>query len=212
MSDVIVLSTGFRTPQSALDRHVRSVEAQAGVTVRHLLDDSEEPHFAKLARWLGGLPSDSVCVSVDADDHLLRPDALAIVKREHEAGAWATYGSFRFADGRAGFASQVQEDPRTGPWRMTHLKTYRAGLFRRVRREDLQIDGQWLPLARDLAVMLPVYEMCGPERCRFIETDLYAYNLANAGEWKGGREYRDEERRCVEYVRSRAKYERVAGL
>jgi hypothetical protein len=212
---IVVISTGFQTPPDARHRHHVSVSDQ---TVPHdhiMVDAAALPgcpaHFETLTSVVSQMAPETVIVSVDLDDWLATPTALEGVLREHETGAWMTWGSFRFADGRPGFARDVGPNPRRGPWVMSHLKTYRAGLFQRIRPEDLRIDGEWLPHARDLAVMIPCAEICGPARRRFIPDVLYEYNLASSSEFSAGpgSGFWALEQRCVEYVRSRAPYEQI---
>ncbi len=216
---MIVISTGLHTPELARARCLRSVKEQVGVDVEHRVFDAELPdpekpwaHFQILTECLKSEAPDNIVVSLDLDDWLARADALAIVQKHHDEGAWATFGSFKHADGRAGFSAKPRGDVRTEPWTLTHLKTFRAGLFQRIKADDLKMNGEWIPRARDLAVMLPVWEMCGPERCHHIEEVLYVYNFANAGEFRNGEAWRNEERRCVAHVRGLKPYERVAAL
>ena len=214
---MICISTGLNTPELARSRCLRSVREQVGVEVQHTHFDAgatDPPlaHFAYLTQMLLDLRPSEIVVSLDLDDWLERPDALAIVQKHHDEGAWMTWGSFKFSDGRKGFASDFRGDARTEPWVLTHLKSYRAGIFNRIRVDDLKMGGEWLTHARDLAVMLPAYEMCPPERRHFIEETLYVYNFANAGEFRNGEAWRNEERRCVAHVRGLKPYERVATL
>ena len=114
-----------------------------------------------------------ITTGYDAINHTLRiaadnAGALAIVAEHFEAGAWVTYGSFVFADGRPGSPSSAYEpaeDIRAAIWKATHLKCFRAELFRAIDHDDLCLpSGEWLPHARDLAIMFPLLELAGPAR------------------------------------------------
>ena len=207
-----VISTGLPGPH--VDGCRRSVEEQ-GVTCDHhwmvAIGDNPRAHFDYLSEVIAGLHPLDIVVSVDLDDVLL-PGALATIAKAHLAGAWMTWGSFRFSDGRPGFAAPLAGEPRFAPWSMTHLKSYRAGLVQRIRRDDLMVGGEWLPHARDLAVMIPCAEMAGPDRRKFLPEILYEYHLETSGEWTGGAAFLAAERRCVEYVRSRPRYGRIEAL
>lgn len=214
---VTVISTGCSPPVDAKARCLASVAAQRGVEVEHLIHDAgaEPPreHFDFLTSAIAGLPAERVVVSMDLDDWWVRPDALEIIAKQHEAGAWCTYGSFRHADGREGFAAPCDADRcRTLPWTATHPKTFRAGLFNRIPRSDLELDGAWLKNGRDLALMFPVLEMAGPKRARYVSAVTYAYNYAASGEFSGGEAFLADEARCVAHVRSQPRRPRVESL
>jgi hypothetical protein len=159
------------------------------------------------------LPPDEVVVWIDGDDWLAVDSALDRVVDAHSRGMLVTYGSFVYADGTPGFAGPAPQDPRTGPWVTTHLKSFRAGLVQRVRESDWRWnDGRYLDLAIDQAVMLPCLEMAGPERSEFCPETLYVYNLGHSFEANGSPEEKDRERDAVVLIRSRQRYDRIGSL
>ena len=204
---VTVVSTGFRP--STRQKCVDSVASQVGVSHEHVvidaaLQDPPKEHFENLIETIAALPDDRVVACVDLDDWLPDERALTRVAAMHADGALVTYGQFEFPDGRKGWATPYEpgEDVRK-TWRATHLKTFRAGLFKRVRREDLMYCGAWAKHARDHFLMFPMLEMAGP-RARFCPDVVYVYN-ANSSTYS--EEDRREERRMVEYVRALLPYQ-----
>ncbi len=136
------------------------------------------PMLANLWPLWRSLPDDEIIAWLDGDDSLATPCALQVVADTHARGAVATYGQFMWADGSIGFASPVGPDPRNEHWRATHLKTFRAGLVKKIREEDLMMpDGRWSFL-NDQPVMLPLLEMAGPHAV-FIPNILYVYSVDN---------------------------------
>ena len=188
---MIVISTTGKPPPHARALCLHSVASQ-DVQARHVYIDTETeppcldgfPHFPNLIRVIADLPDDEIIVSLDGDDWLT-PGALAFVQSAHDAGALVTYGSFRYADGRAGFAAPLAGPVRQSPWVTTHLKTFRAGLFRRIKHTDLRNEDGWLEHARDMALMFPLVEMAG-SRAVFIPEILMVYNAANSSEFRHG--------------------------
>lgn len=132
------------------------------------------------------LPDDEVIVWLDGDDWLAHDHALKVVADayNHPSEPWLTYGQFMFANGEIGFASKYSEDPRIDTtWRATHLKTFRAGLVKKIDPRHLKTpSGEWNPYAIDRAVMFPLMEMAGLDRTCFIPNILYVYN-AEASHW-----------------------------
>jgi len=210
---IIVVSTaGPHCPAWAQRKCVGSVATQVGVDMDHIYREcSVDEYFPTMASLIAKLPAAALVVNLDGDDWLGPTDALEIVARTHAAGALVTYGSFIYADGRPGFAAPYAagEDVRATPWRATHLKTFRAGLFQSIDQRDFQdADGRWLAGARDQAFMLPLLEMAGHDRAVYIPDVLCVYNAATSGE------FQDPARTVVEraaaaVVRGKTPYARV---
>lgn len=212
---VLVISTGYRCDSAPC---LTSVRAQQGVTVDHrwvdaAKQDPPQKAMTNVSRLLSGVPPETIVAWVDLDDRLLGTDALAKVAQRHTEGAWVTYGSFRFKDGRPGFAAQYPLDAnvRTHPWLATHLKTFRAGLFHRIHPNRLQKPGE-KDYCQDLAVMLPAMEMAGPERCAFIPDTLYEYDLAASHEFSTDSAGHRAERESAAWFRSLPTYARRETL
>ncbi|HYE21093.1 MAG TPA: glycosyltransferase [Tepidisphaeraceae bacterium] len=132
-------------------------------------------------------PTD-VCVCVDADDWLPDDGVFGRVQAAYRKDPiWLTWGSF--ARGRAGApelkrgSARPLADPRRIrrlPWVTSHLKTFKAGLFRRISPACLTGgDGRYLPSASDMALMFPMVEMAGRHRIRFLPELNYVYNVGN---------------------------------
>jgi len=60
----------------------------------------------------------------------------------------------------------------------THLRTFYAWLFKKIRLDDLLYNGEFFSMTHDMATMYPMIEMCG-ERHAFISTPTYVYNMSN---------------------------------
>ncbi len=213
---MIVVSTGYApaTKQRCID----SVRAQKNACFEHVVIDAAEqlvrPLHAmeNLYNVISALASDTVVVWVDLDDWLAHDHVLERVQSMHDAGAWVTYGSFQFADGRLGHVRPyANTNYRNAPWLASHLKTFRAGLFQRIERDDLRYMGDWLFRCVDTAIMLPVLEMAS-ERVTCCNEILYIYNYANAFEFTATPAELRHERVIEKYVRSRAPYGRVTSL
>ncbi len=213
---VHVVSTGLRCNRRPC---LESVAKQVGALVEHHWVDAGDQDPPKtctenLVDLISPLPPESIVVWLDLDDRLVRPDALQIVQQRHDAGFWVTYGSFVHKDGRPGFAAPYGEGEsvRTSPWRATHLKSFRAGLFHRIKPEHLKHEGEWLHRAVDMALMFPILEMAGYDRCAFIPDVLAEYNLGASFEFNATRDEIAIEKSRDNYVRGLPSYERVESL
>lgn len=209
---IYVVSTASESIPVELRRKcIESVRCQTGVEVTHCYRHcSVEDYFPTMVTVIRTFPADAVVVNLDGDDWLGPTDALEIVAHAHAVGALVTYGSFIHADGRQGFAAPYahDEDVRRTPWRATHLKTFRAGLFQSIDPEDFKIDGAWAKGARDQAFMLPMLEMAGHDRAVYIPDILCVYNDVTSGVFQDPRAVVQE---CAAELALRAKapYKRV---
>ncbi len=190
MTQMVVISCGLNVPPERSAR--ASVAAQRGADVRHIVIDADkqEPIKTKLHNiydTVMALPPDAIVCSVDLDDALAHDGALARVHQEYaDTGCWLTYGSYRLKSGQPGIARPSScLQPRREEWLTTHLKSFRAGLFQSVPKPYLlQDDGSFISLCTDVAKMMAMIELAGPERCRFIPDVLYVYNLASSYEFR----------------------------
>lgn len=137
---------------------------------------------------------DEVVVELDGDDQLAH---RGVLRRLAEAYAdpetWMTYGSYASdeesrnpdpAVDPRGIAAPI--DPanhtRRDGWKSTHLKTWRAWLFGKVRRADLcmiEDPETWLDAAADHFMMWPMIEMAGAAHARYLHEVHYLKNDAN---------------------------------
>ena len=193
-----------------------NAQAEAGrLHVELFLLQERASIFSNLLPIWRLLPDETIIVWLDGDDWLATDYALAQVLKEHEAGAYVTYGQFMWRDGTLGFADRVGINPRTEPWRATHLKTFRAGLVNRIRDEDFRDrQGAYNKYATDQTVMLPCLEMAAG-RAAFIPNILYVYNNDHSMQASEGTSKSEEarflaeEHAAVAWIRGRPRYRPV---
>ena len=162
-------------------------------------------------------PTD-VVLTLDGDDWFAQNGVLQIINKAYQnPNVWLTYGQFReWPTGRIGFCQQVPEDIlRSGMlrqvrWLTSHLRTFYAGLFWKIKDEDFLLDGkEFYPMAWDMAMMFPMIEMAR-ERTKFISDVCYSYNVANPiSDW---RKDLNLSNRCDRHIRSRPPYLRLEKL
>jgi hypothetical protein len=93
-----------------------------------------------------------------------------------------TSGSFKYHDGKPGFAQEPHSfnQVRTLTFTLSHMRTWRSWLWKRIDPKDLKDDnGEYWSVAGDLSFMYPMFEMSGPDHFKFIKDVLYVYNESN---------------------------------
>ena len=94
--------------------------------------------------------SESVIITLDADDALLGPLALDRVRAEYTPGPDATVGSMVRLDKEAPYPVNSENPRSRGSNVWQHLGTFRKYLFDAISVEDLQLDNEWIDLANDV--------------------------------------------------------------
>jgi|SRR5579859_186704 len=218
---LVVVSTGFnaRTKQMCIGSVARQ-RIPDGVTLEHRYIEASTQNPPRT--WtenvrdaVSGLAPDDIVLSVDGDDWLAH-DRVAEVVSLHYANpdVWLTYGSYAHADGRPGICRAYDdEDYRGSQWRASHLKTFRAALFQKIREEDLRdARGAWLALAVDHAIMFPMLEMATRAHTRYIKDVLYTYNFVSSYEHNADTAGIEEERRTAAWLRAKPRYSALGSL
>ena len=130
------------------------------------------------------LHPEDVCVLLDGDDWFPDNDVLGrVLLAYRDPAVWITWGNYRKHNGRPGCSAPVADvtQLRQANWHTSHLRTFKAFLWRAIRREDLlDAAGEWyLTAAGDMAFMFPMLEMATNAHARFLPEINYVYNGSN---------------------------------
>ena len=154
-------------------------------------------------------PQDIVAV-VDGDDWLLHRDVLAVVDDFYNSSdCWMSYGGavWKPEDLQTFEAAEYSDSDLSnlrvpwsegymglfGRWRVQHLRTFRAALYRAIETFDpawscLRDErGRFWATAADVAAMLPMLELAGGSRIHVSRTKLYVYNQHDRNDHAAGR-------------------------
>jgi 2-polyprenyl-3-methyl-5-hydroxy-6-metoxy-1,4-benzoquinol methylase len=196
-------------------KHAARQVARGSTLQTRLVDNSvRKAALENAVETWNTLPDDEIVVWLDGDDWLAHDRALEVVAETYtDPDVWLTYGQFIMPDGTIGFASRYPAGlrVRTIDWRATHLKTFRAGLVKKIKPSDLlKPNGAWCDLAIDHAVMYPLLEMAG-ERYACIDRVVCVYNFASS--WWASHDVaaRATERAEDDRFRSMPSYDRLAA-
>ena len=131
---------------------------------------------------------EEIIVFLDGDDFLYDSHVLETLNKVYsESDVWLTYGSLAMWPATE-YAFHAHKIPaefieafdgiRRWPYAATHLRTFYAGLFKKIQKESLLYEGDFYSMAWDIALMTPMLEMAR-ERHAFISDTLYIYNTSN---------------------------------
>lgn len=163
---------------------------KSGIKERCTLRRNEKNRGA-LANFYAAIHScanGEIVVALDGDDFLAHDEVLLKLNRIYtQNNVWMTYGSYL---DYPTYKREVIECKEIAPkviknnsfrkesWVSSHLRTFYAGLFKRIRLEDLLYNGKFYPMAGDLAMIFPLLEMAG-SHSYFVKDILYLYNRTN---------------------------------
>lgn len=127
-----------------------------------------------------------IVATVDGDDWLPHDRVLQRINTAYQDNnVWMTYGSYADSNGMHRGCCKPYEPNiiknklyRRVPWRASHLRTWYAKLFKKINKEDLFYQGNFMQMAWDVAINMPCLEMCNG-KFDYIHDILYVYNNNN---------------------------------
>ena len=127
---------------------------------------------------------DEIIITVDGDDALAHDQVLAALNDFYtDKDIWLTHGSFiEYPTGAHRWSENIPAHIiNSNEFRSfkcaSHLRTFKAWLFKEIKEEDLKYNGEFYTMTWDQAIMFPMCEMAG-ERQIFLDI-VYVYNVAN---------------------------------
>lgn len=130
-----------------------------------------------------------IVVCLDGDDFFAHEQALGRINYAYECDPMLlfTYGQFinyinpkRGSSWARAYPADVKANNsyRKAEWVVTHPRSFYAGLFKKIKQEDLMRDGAYIEACIDFVTAIPMLEMAGG-RYEFIPHVLYIYNNSN---------------------------------
>ncbi len=192
-----------------IQKLVNEYNLQDKVTIIH--NNERHGHLYNQYHAIHNLDSRKIVVIFDGDDWWYDTDALATINDVYQdENVWITYGQFWYwKKNKKGFCREVPSDiiqkngVRDISWRTSHARTYYAGLFQKIRLEDLLYNGEFFPKCADVVTMFPMIEMAGTHS-KFISKILYMYNDDNPISFHFDP---SQQRKLEEHIRAMPRYQ-----
>ncbi|MFZ4772791.1 MAG: glycosyltransferase family 2 protein [Chlamydiia bacterium] len=132
---------------------------------------------------------EEIVVNLDGDDQLASKQVLAFLDRIYShprRKIWLTYGSYGTGLSHTSrhcsklpWTDQKTRFYRSHPFVSSHLRTFKAWLFKKIDVGDLCYRDKFLDIACDTAMMYPMLEMASNRHFLYIKKVLYIYNTLN---------------------------------
>lgn len=166
----------------------KAYQQETRTTIIH--NDKRYGALANLYATIHACPDTSIIVTLDGDDWLANNQVLAKLNTYYDNNIWMTYGQFQeYPSGTIGHSLSFPESViKNNAFRTyhtdiallpaSHLRTFYAWLFKKIRLEDLLYHDSFYSMGWDLAFMYPLLEMSGHHQICINEI-LYIYNRQN---------------------------------
>lgn len=174
------------------------------VQVTFVQNETRLGNLANLFRAVQTCADDEIVVVLQGEDWLAHEWVLQRLNLYYaDSDLWMTYGQYRdFPNFQLGCCHEFKD--RYQPFGASHLKTFYAGLFKKIRETDFIYQGKYLSASSELAYMFPMLEMA-KDHFHFIPEVLYIRN----GQAK---EDREMQIRCEKFIRAIDPYSPLISL
>ena len=129
------------------------------------------------------IDENDIVVEIDGDDWLPNSTVFnRVIDAYTNPNVWITNGNFKYASGPMGFSSPQTDfdNLRLSRFTASHLRTWKVFLWRNIQDADHKDSkGNFLSINADLAYMLPMLEMAGPNHYKYLEDVNLIYNDLN---------------------------------
>lgn len=160
---------------------------------------------------------EEIILTLDGDDWFTDNQVLKYINSAYQDGkTWMTYGQYEeYPPASAGISRQIpnfvieQNAFRNYAWVSSQLRTFYAGLFKKIKKEDFMLDGKFFAATYDMAIMFPMLEMAG-YHSTFTPRITYVYNRTTP---INDNKIRPLVQRNLDvHIRNKTKYSRISSL
>jgi len=135
-----------------------------------------------------------VIIEIDGDDKLADNFVLGRINKVFtDENIWLCGTKWKDNYGRVGnYGKPNVERPRQTSWNFSHMRSYRAFLFRQIQDEHLKYNGEYFKAACDIGIAIPMMEMSGEQHFHYINEPLYIYSWHNRQSYSDNNSFGDK--------------------
>lgn len=154
-----------------------------------------------------------VIIEIDGDDRLLNNHVLGLINKIYmDENIWICGTKWIDNRGRIGnYGKPNPERARKTSWNFSHMRSYRAFLFRSIDDKYLKFNGEYFKAACDLGFGIPMLEMSGSEHFYYIDEPLYIYNWHDKQSYSNNNSFGDKtiQGQTAKYIYSLPSYSKL---
>lgn len=154
-----------------------------------------------------------VIIEIDGDDKLSDNYVLGVINKTFtDDEVWICGTRWKDTQGRLGnYGKPNPEKARSTSWNFSHMRSYRAFLFRSIKVEHLKFEGNYFKAACDLGFGIPMLEMAGSEHFKYINEPLYTYHWHDNQTYSDNNSFGDKtlQGKIAKHIYGLPKYEKL---
>jgi glycosyltransferase involved in cell wall biosynthesis len=156
---------------------------------------------------------DDVIIEIDGDDQLSDNFVLGLINKIYtNENIWICGSKWMDKNGVVGNYGKFNADKaRIKSWNFSHMRTYRAFLFRMIKEEHLMYEGEYFKAGCDIGAGIPMLEMAGNEHFYYLDQVTYIYTWHDNQSYSSANSFGDKtlQSKIAGYVYKLPKYEKV---
>jgi glycosyltransferase involved in cell wall biosynthesis len=183
------------------------------VLIRNTEKKYKTKNFIDIIKNNSNIKWDDVIIEIDGDDRLKDSFVLGRINKVFsDPNVWICGTRWEDTKGRLGnYGKPNPEKARSSSWNFSHMRSYRAFLFRSIRDEDLKFNGEYYKAACDLGFGIPMLEMSGSEHFVYINEPMYVYVWHDKQSYSNNSSFGDKniQGRNAKHIYSLPRYEKL---
>jgi glycosyltransferase involved in cell wall biosynthesis len=156
---------------------------------------------------------DDVIIEIDGDDQLSDNFVLGLINKIYtNENIWICGSKWMDKNGVVGNYGKFNADKaRIKSWNFSHMRTYRAFLFRMIKEEHLMFEGEYFKAGCDIGAGIPMLEMSGDEHFYYLDQVTYIYTWHDNQSYSNTNSFGDKtlQSKIASYVYRLPRYEKV---
>ena len=156
---------------------------------------------------------DDVIIEIDGDDQLSDNFVLGLITKIYtNEDIWICGSKWMDKDGVVGNYGKFNADKaRIKSWNFSHMRTYRAFLFRMIKEEHLMFEGEYFKAGCDIGAGIPMLEMAGNSHFYYLDQVTYIYTWHENQSYSNTNSFGDKtlQSKIAGYVYKLPKYENI---
>jgi glycosyltransferase involved in cell wall biosynthesis len=147
------------------------------VLIKNTKKKYKTKNFIDVIRDNNLINNDDVIIELDGDDKLSDESVLEKINNVFtNDDIWLCGTRWKDRNGVLGnYGKPNPEKARSTVWNFSHMRSFRAFLFRQIKDEDLKMKGEYFKGSCDIGHAIPMLEMSGSEHFHYINEPLYIY-------------------------------------
>jgi len=156
---------------------------------------------------------DDVIIEIDGDDQLSDNFVLGLINKIYaNEDIWICGSKWMDKNGVVGnYGKFSANKARIKSWNFSHMRTYRAFLFRMIKEEHLMYEGEYFKAGCDIGAGIPMLEMAGDAHFYYLDQVTYIYTWHDNQSYSNTNSFGDNtlQSKIASYVYKLPRYENV---